>query len=182
MVDLALLEASLVLQGERPAALIGVATTRVTRSPASSPEPVLGRRFDQCTALKALLANRRRYVPVSPPGNLGADVTLHRLAVIHLFIRVELALSTHIALHGIAHAALNVRARDRPFAARLTPSDHFPSLPIGYLPIVLVAAWPCHYVAPLGRAFASGAAFMACSMTKSEHVRLPAARNRRSAV
>src|SRR5215469_14552407 len=43
--------------------------------------------------------------------------TRHLRYVVHLYVRVELALSAHIALHGIAQAALNVRARDRPFAA-----------------------------------------------------------------
>jgi hypothetical protein len=66
--------------------------------------------------------------PVVHQGALSQAHT--SLAVIHLSVRVELALSTHIALHCIAHAAHNVRARDRPLAARLTPSHHFPSLPL----------------------------------------------------
>jgi hypothetical protein len=85
--------------------------------------------------------------PVVHQGALSQAHT--NLAVIHLSVRVEVTLSTHIALHGIAHAALNVRARNRPLAARLTPSDHFPSLPLcrpeykRVGAIAYLSSWPC---------------------------------------
>ena len=60
----------------------------------------------------------------SYPPLRSQNITLQRLAIIHLSVRVELALGTHIALHSIAHAALNVRTRNWPLAAHVAPSDH----------------------------------------------------------